>query len=130
MKNHCEKCPFFYGNDDDYGCFIFGKECNKCKSFNEDEMGCNVHPKRLQFLAMRRKERFEAYIKREEKRNFVYDRFYTKKEKRDDGYIIILNGKDAGFSIDHYHPPMKGGHTHNHVKNAMRRMLNRQRRYV
>lgn len=93
-------------------------------------MGCNVHPKRIQFLAMRRRERFKAYIKREEKRNFVYDRFYTKKEKRDDGYIIILNGKDAGFSIDHYYPPMKGGHTHNHVKNATRRMLNRQRRYV
>ena len=81
MKNHCEKCPFFYEGDDDYGCFIFGKECNECKSFNEDEMGCNVHPKRLQFLAMRRKERFKSYIKREEKRNFVYERFYTKKEK-------------------------------------------------
>lgn len=80
-RNLCCKCPHYYNEQSycgeyDWGCRVFGVEFEHCPSFwdndgdaDESEIGCNVHPKRIEFLLMRENKRIDAYIKRDFKDN-------------------------------------------------------------
>lgn len=136
MKNLCCKCPCFYSSQDyfsgeyDWGCRVFGDECSKCPSFWDDEgeadferQGCNVHPKRLEFLLMRENRRLESWIKSD----FKLDRsvkHYSEPIKTKEGYKAIRkkDGLWMGFYTDNFYPNLKGGHRHNHIRNAHKRM--------
>ena len=74
-RNLCCKCPHYYNErswegDYDWGCRIFGTECERCPSFwddegdaDETEMGCNVHPKKMAYLINQEKKGDEAMTK-------------------------------------------------------------------
>ena len=116
MRNYCEKCKYEFHDDDDYGCVLFGIECMKCKSFNEDEMGCNVHQKKIQFLAHRIKKRFDRTF-RNDYSTPTNGKFSGRK------FYKLPTGRTLRNESEYpYKPRMKGGHTHNHVKNAHKRM--------
>lgn len=121
MRNYCEKCKYEIHDDDDYGCVLFGKECMKCKSFNEDEIGCNVHQKRIQFLANRIKKRFDNYFRRDYSTP-VNGKFSGRK------FYKFPTGRTLRNECEYpYKPRMKGGHTHNHFKNVLHRIVIRSK---
>lgn len=130
MRNLCCKCPHYYNErswegDYDWGCRIFGMECNRCPSFwddegeaDETEMGCNVHPKKMAYLINQEKKSFEAWNKRDFKENKLV-KHHSILPKEDHGYKAYRNdGTWMGFWTDEYRPNMKGGHRHNHIRNA------------
>lgn len=130
MRNLCCKCPHYYNEcswdgEYDWGCRIFGMECERCPSFwddegdaDETEMGCNVHPKKMAYLINQEKKRFEAWDKRDFKKDKLVKHYsILPKEKR--GYKAYRNdGTWMGFWTDDYRPNMKGGHRHNHIYNV------------
>ena len=137
MRNLCCKCPHYYKEtswegdyDYDWGCRIFGMECERCPSFwddegdaDETEMGCNVHPKKMAYLLNQENKRIEAMTKRDFKENKLV-KHYSILPKEERGYKAYRNdGTWMGFWTDDYCPNMKGGHRHNHIKNKMQRMM-------
>ena len=134
MRNLCCKCPHYYNEqswegDYDWGCRIFGMECERCPSFwddegdaDETEMGCNVHPKKMAYLINQENKRFIAWNKRDYKENKLV-KHYSILPKEERGYKAYRNdGTWMGFWTDDYRPNMKGGHRHNHIRNAHKRM--------
>lgn len=133
MRNLCCKCPHYYNEPHweggDWGCRIFGIECNRCPSFwddegeaDETEMGCNVHPKKMAYLLNQENKRFEAWNKRDFKENKLV-KYYSILPKEERGYKAYRNdGTWMGFWTDEYHPNMKGGHRHNHIFNVCYRI--------
>lgn len=133
MRNLCCKCPHYYNEPHweggDWGCRIFGMECARCPSFwddegeaDETEMGCNVHPKKMAYLLNQQNKRFETWNKRDFKENKLV-KYYSILPKEDHGYKAYRNdGTWMGFWTDEYRPNMKGGHRHNHIRNAHKRM--------
>jgi len=134
MRNLCCKCPHYYNEKSwegeyDWGCRIFGMECNQCPSFwddegdaDETEMGCNVHPKKMAYLINQEKKRFEAWNKRRFTQSKLV-KYYSILPKEECGYKAYRNdGTWMGFWTDDYRPNMKGGHRHNHIRNAHKRM--------
>lgn len=139
MRNLCCKCPHYYNEQSycgeyDWGCRVFGAEFERCPSFwdndgeaDESEMGCNVHPKRIEFLLMRENKRLAAYIERDSKDNKLV-KHYSVLPKEERGYKAYRkDGSWMGFWTDNYRPNLKGGHTHNHQRNALERKLNRSK---
>ena len=137
MRNLCCKCPHYYkvtswegDYDYDWGCLIFGMECERCPSFwddegdaDETEMGCNVHPKKMAYLLNQENKRIEAMTKRDFKENKLV-KHYSILPKEERGYKAYRNnGTWMGFWTDDYRPNMKGGHHHNHIKNKMQRTM-------
>ena len=133
MRNLCCKCPHYYSEQSydgeyDWGCRVFGSECHSCPSFwddegeaDETEMGCNEHPKRLDFFRMRGNKRYEAWYRSSRNKKFLPRHHSGDKEKY--GYKALdKNGKFMGFWTNDYRPNLKGGHRHNHIKNAHKRM--------
>lgn len=134
MRNLCCKCPHYYNEhswegDYDWGCRIFGTECERCPSFwddegnaDETEMGCNVHPKKMAYLINQENKRIEAWSKR----CFEQDKLvkhYSILPKEERGYKAYRNdGTWMGFWTDEYRPNMKGGHRHNHIYNVCNRI--------
>lgn len=141
MRNLCCKCPHYHSSPDyssgehDWGCRVFGNECERCPSFwddegeaDETEMGCNVHPKRLEFLLMRENRLRESWIKSD----FKLDRrvkHYSEPIKTKEGYKAIRkkDGLWMGFYTDNFYPNRKGGHRHNHIYNVCNRILFRSK---
>lgn len=134
-RNLCCKCPHYYNEhswegDYDWGCRIFGMECNRCPSFwddegaaDETEMGCNVHPKKMAYLLNRENKKIEAWTKRDFKKDKRVNH-YSILPKEERGYKAYRNdGTWIGFWTDNYRPNRKGGHTHNHVKNMELRLM-------
>lgn len=134
-RNLCCKCPHYYNEQSycgeyDCGCRVFGEEFEHCPSFwdndgeaDESEMGCNVHPKRIEFLLMRENKRIDAYIERASKDNKLV-KHYSVLPKEERGYKAYRkDGTWMRFWTDDYRPNIKGGHTHNHVKNCELRLM-------
>lgn len=139
MRNLCCKCPHYYNErswdgDCDWGCRIFGTECERCPSFwddegnaDETEMGCNVHPKKMAFLINQENKRFEAWNKIDFKQNKLV-KHYSILPKEERGYKAYRNdGTWMGFWTDDYRPNMKGGHTHNHIYNKCHKHIFRSK---
>jgi hypothetical protein len=139
MRNLCCKCPHYYNEqlyygEYDCGCRVFGEEFEHCPSFwdndgeaDESEMGCNVHPKRIEFLLMRKNKRFDAYIERDSKDNKLV-KHYSVLPKEELGYKAYRkDGTWMGFWTDDYRPNLKGGHRHNHIYNVCNRILFRSK---
>lgn len=137
MRNLCCRCQHYYNErswegDYDWGCRIFGIECERCPSFwddegdaDETEMGCNVHPKKMAYLINQENKRINAWIKRVSKKDKLV-KHYSILPKEERGYKAYRNdGSWMRFWTDDYRPNMKGGHRHNHVKNAHKRMRKR-----
>ena len=123
MRNLCCKCPHYYSEHSydgeyDWGCRVFGSECHSCPSFwddegeaDETEMGCNEHPKRLDFFRMRRNKRYEAWYRSSRNKKFLLHHHSGDKEKY--GYKALdKNGKFMGFWTNDCRPNCKGGHHH------------------
>lgn len=138
MRNLCCKCPHYYSEYDyngdyDWGCRVFGSECNCCPSFwddegeaGESEMGCNVHPKQMDFIRMRGNKRFEAWSRSTRIKKFLPHHHSGDKEKY--GYKALdRNGKFMGFWTVDCRTNRKGGHTHNHVFNVCHRITFRSK---
>lgn len=141
MRNLCCKCPHFYDSQDyvsgewDWGCRVFGSECKNCPSFwdNEgdadfEEQGCNVHPKKLEFLLMRANQKLETWIKEDYKSDRRV-KHYTEPTRTEKGYKAIRksDGLWMGFYTNEFRPNMKGGHCHNYLRNALERKLNKSK---
>lgn len=110
----CEKCPWYTYDDGDINCLLVS-ERNKVYSEDEDcdEIGCNFHIKRLQYMARRFKERLETFTKECGISGEEFERHtYTLKQKRKGGYIVIHDGLDTGCESNTYKQLMKGGHRH------------------
>ena len=134
-RNLCCKCPHYYNEQSycgeyDWGCRVFGAEFEHCPSFwdndgeaDESEIGCNVHPKRIEFLLMRENKRIDAYIERDSKDNKLV-KYYSVLPKEERGYKAYRkDGTWMGFWTDDYRPNFKGGHTHKHIKNMELRLM-------
>lgn len=123
-KNLCHKCPHFYEDDGDWGCFLFGMEAVACPSLHDDddsditEIGCDVGKRKLNFLAHLRNKKFESWNKKDYLDN-KRRKHYTSKEKDKYGYKAYFHDEcSTAFSMPYYRENMKGGHTHNHIKNV------------
>ena len=136
MRNLCSKCPHYYEqhgyecDDVDWGCTAFGREFENCPSFDDDggnadfeEWGCNEKQNRIQYTLMqiRKKSHALGKICYEKERRF-YKKIHSILPKEDEGYKAYFNGEFQGFYTRDYRPNMKGGHTHNHIRNAHKRM--------
>ena len=134
-RNLCCKCPHYYEqhgyecDDVDWGCTAFGREFENCPSFDDgegnadfEEWGCNESIKRINFKLNRIKKRDRAYWKSQKRIAFKY-KVHTDTIKTESGYKVFgCTGNFIGYSSD-YMPKMKGGHTHNHVKNMELRLM-------
>lgn len=127
----CYECPYSYSYSytESYGCLFFGEECAGNKKFDDDI--CYVHPKRLQFLAQRMHKHDDAlekecwkyrpeYRKPVTSKHFIQGPFHS-------GYEVIVNEDFLKSFSKFYRPNFKGGHTHNHQRNALERKLNRSK---
>lgn len=121
-------CPyyFYHGETESWGCILFGEECKKNKQLDDET--CYVHPRRLQYLAYRYNKRCESlekectkkycteYRKPVTSKKFVQGPFHS-------GYEVIVNKDFLDSLSKFYRPNMKGGHTHNHIKNCELRLM-------
>ena len=121
MRNLCCKCKHYYSvqsydGDYDWGCRVFGSECHRCPSFwddegdaDETEMGCNVHPKRMDFLLKQQRRKIESSLK-----DITYKKrgcHHTSSIKQEKGYKAYdKNGRWLGYYVNNYYPNMKGRH--------------------
>ncbi len=136
MRNLCCKCPHYYEqhgyecDDVDWGCTAFGREFENCPSFDDgegnadfEEWGCNEKQNRIQYTLMqiRKKSHALGKIGYEKERRF-YKKIYSVLPKEEKGYKAYKDGKFQGFLTHDYRPNMKGGHRHNHIRNAHKRM--------
>lgn len=122
----CDESPFSYEHfeTESWGCFLFGEECVRNKKFDDDV--CYVHPKKLQHLAKERNKRMISL----EKECFKYRPEYRKPVTSSkfiqgpyhSGYEVVANADFLCSLNKHYRPNMKGGHRHNHIRNAHKRM--------
>ena len=72
---------------------------------------------------MRKNKRIDAYIERDSKDNKLF-KHYSVLPKEERGYKAYRNdGTWMGFWTDDYRPNLKGGHTHNHLKNIELRLM-------
>lgn len=123
----CYECPYSYSysDTDSYGCLFFGEECAGNKKFDDDV--CYVHPKRLQFLAQRMNKHDNAlemecckyrpeYRRPVTSKHFIQGPFHS-------GYEVVVNKDILDLPSKFYRPNMKGGHTHNHIKNMELRLM-------
>lgn len=136
MRNLCCKCPHYYEqhgyecDDVDWGCTAFGREFENCPSFDDgegnadfEEWGCNEKQNRIDYTLNKLKRKSRSWYKIcEEKEQLFYKKIYSVLPKEEKGYKAYKDGKFQGFLTHDYRPNMKGGHTHNHVKNAHKRM--------
>lgn len=137
MRNLCSKCPHYYEqhgyecDDVDWGCTAFGREFENCPSFDDgggdadfEEWGCNEKQNRIQYTLNKLKRKCRALGKIcEAKDRRFYKKIHSILPKEDEGYKAYLNGKFQGFYTRDYRPNMKGGHTHNHIKNMELRLM-------
>lgn len=136
MRNLCCKCPHYYEqhgyecDDVDWGCAVFGREFKNCPSFDDGEgnadfkeWGCNEKQNRIDYTRnkIKRKSRDLCKIGEEKEQRF-YKKIYSLLPKEDEGYKAYVNGEFQGFYTRDFRYNMKGGHRHNHIRNAHKRM--------
>lgn len=104
MVRYCDDCPWAYSHPytESWGCMLFGEECKECKKFDEEVGGCYYSQKKLERMAYARNKKCNHAQK-------IAESYST-------GIKIFLKNHNR------YTPNRKGGHTHNHIKNARKRM--------
>lgn len=122
----CDDCPWAYscGYTEEWGCLLFGKECEKCKKFDRNVGGCFYSQKKLERLAYEFKKRCRHAKKIAEGYNPFFKKPKTEKTpifRPHLGFSYKVVGHEMMF-CKNYMPNRKGGHRHNHVRNATARM--------
>ena len=122
----CYDCPWAYSNGytEEWGCLLFGKECEKCKKFDSDVGGCFYSQKKLERLAYEFKIRCRHAQKIAEGYDPIFNKPKTEKTpifRPTFGYSYKVVGHKTMFCKS-YMPNRKGGHRHNHIRNAHKRM--------
>lgn len=127
----CDDCPWAYsfGYTEEWGCVLFGKECEKCKKFDSDVGGCFYSQKKLERLAYEFKKRCRHAQKIAEGYNPFFKKPKTEKTpifRPHFGFEYKVVGHKTMF-CKNYIPNLKGGHTHNHLRNTLERKLNKSK---
>lgn len=122
----CDDCPWAYscGYTEEWGCLLFGKECEKCKKYDRDVGGCYYSQKKLERLAYEYKKACRHAQKIAEGYCPYFHKPRTEKTpifSPNLGLSYKVVGHERMF-CKNYMPNRKGGHRHNHVRNAMARM--------
>lgn len=123
----CDDCPWAYssGYTEEWGCLLFGKECEKCKKFDRDVGGCFYSQKKLERLAYEFKKRCRHAQKIDEGYTPFFKKPKTEKTplfRPTFGYSYKVVGHKTMF-CKNYMPNRKGGHRHNHIYNACHRIV-------
>ena len=112
----CDDCPWAYSNGytEEWGCILFGKECEKCKKFDRDVGGCFYSQKKLERLAYEYKKRCRHAQKIAE----GYSPYFKKPKTEKTPVHVAGRGfmyKPLDFCGAYewnYVPNRKGGHHH------------------
>lgn len=123
----CDDCPWAYSNGytEDWGCMLFGEECDKCKKYDMDVGGCYYSQKKLERLAYEYKKRCRHAQKIAE----GYSPYFKKPKTEKTPVHVAGRGfmyKPLDFCGAYewnYVPNRKGGHRHNHIYNACHRIV-------
>lgn len=123
----CDECPWAYSNGytEDWGCLLFGKECEKCKKYDMYVGGCYYSQKKLERLAYEYKKSCRHAQKIAEGYNPFFHKPRTEKTpifRPPFGFEYKVVGHKTMF-CKNYMPNRKGGHRHNHIYNACHRIV-------
>ncbi len=123
----CDDCPWAFSNGytEEWGCLLFGKECEKCKKFDSDVGGCFYSQKKLERLAYEFKIRCRHAQKIAEGYDPIFNKPKTEKTpifRPHFGFSYKVVGHKTMFCKD-YMPNRKGGHRRNHIYNACHRIV-------
>jgi len=123
----CDDCPWAYscGYTEEWGCLLFGKECEKCKKFDSDVGGCFYSQKKLERLAYE----YKIGCRHAQKIAEGYSPYFKKPKTEKTPVHVAGRGfmyKPLDFCGAYewnYVPNRKGGHRHNHIYNACHRIV-------
>ena len=122
----CDDCPWAYscGYTEEWGCLLFGKECEKCKKYDSNVGGCYYSQKKLERLAYE----YKKSCRHAQKIAEGYSPYFKKPKTEKTPVHVAGRGfmyKPLDFCGAYewnYVPNRKGGHRHNHIRNAHKRM--------
>lgn len=123
----CDDCPWAYSNGytEEWGCLLFGRECEKCKKFDMDVGGCFYSQKKLERLAYE----YKIGCRHAQKIAEGYSPYFKKPKTEKTPVNVAGRGfmyKPLDFCSAYewnYVPNRKGGHRHNHIYNACHRIV-------
>lgn len=123
----CDDCPWAYscGYTEEWGCLLFGKECEKCKKYDSNVGGCFYSQKKLERLAYE----YKKSCRHAQKIAEGYSPYFKKPKTEKTPVHVAGRGfmyKPLDFCGAYewnYVPNRKGGHRHNHIYNACHRIV-------